>query len=355
MQDCKKKFTMRILSVGGFSGLGDSNTCTLRDKVLQQWGHVDHVDTTKVPYNLYYRICNRLFRFGLNVALPDLCGANKQMRMLIDTHQYDLVWIDKGIIIRESTFEYIRNRQPQAKIVGYSPDWMMGRHNQSRQFIESLPYYDCYVTTKSYAVEDMKSAGCRDVIYIGNGYQKGFHRPYLLTDEEKKQFGCDVGFIGAYEKERAESILYLANHGIRVNIWGGLEWKSFCEQSENLCFRGTELLGPDYCKALSGCKISLCFLRKINRDQQTTRSVEIPACGSMMLAERTSEHLQLFEEDKEAVYFSSDEELLEKCRQYLKDDILREQVANAGYNRCILSDYSYHGRIREIINHVMNG
>lgn len=345
---------MRILSIGGFSGLGESNTCTLRDSVLMELGTVDHVDTTAVPYNLRYRIANRLFRFGFNISLPDLSAANAKIIRLINKNRYDIVWIDKGIIIRKSTFEAIRRLQPQAKIIGYSPDWMMGRHNQSRQFLESLPFYDCYVTTKSYAVDEMKQAGCKDVLYIGNAFQKGFHKPYELTYSEKEMYGCVVGFIGAYEAERAASIMYLANNGICVDIWGSRQWEEFCTQSPYLHFRGTELLGNDYCKALSGCKISLCFLRKINRDQQTTRSVEIPACGSMMLAERTDEHLAMFEEDKEAVYFSSDNELLEKCRIYLADETMRNEVASAGHLRCLSSDYSYHGRIREVLNHVMS-
>lgn len=39
------------------------------------------------------------------------------------------------------------------------------------------------------------------------------------------------------------------------------------------------LYSDNYVKALQSFKISLCFLRKMNFDQQTTRSVEIPACG----------------------------------------------------------------------------
>lgn len=84
---------LRILSIGGFSGLGESNTCTLRDKVLQEFGDVDHVDTTKVPYNLYYRICNRLFKSGVNIPLPDLSGAHKEITRLVSQNKnyYDVV------------------------------------------------------------------------------------------------------------------------------------------------------------------------------------------------------------------------------------------------------------------------
>ena len=43
-----------------------------------------------------------------------------------------------------------------------------------------------------------------------------------------------------------------------------------------------------------------------------------------MMAERTDEHLSMFEENKEAVYFSSKEELLEKCKYYLVHDSERK-------------------------------
>ena len=40
----------------------------------------------------------------------------------------------------------------------------------------------------------------------------------MLTADEQKKYGCAVGFIGAWEKERSDSIIYLAENGIKVII-----------------------------------------------------------------------------------------------------------------------------------------
>lgn len=272
----------------------------------------------------------------------------------MNDYKYDLIWIDKGIVINEATFKTMKSLQPQAKLVGYSPDYMCARHNQSKQFIDSLKYYDVYVTTKSYAVEQLKSMGCRDVFFVGNAYQKGFHKPYPLSENEQECYGCDVGFVGSWERQRANSILYLAQHGINVMLWGDYRWELVCKLDNHLLFGGNVLKNEDYCKAICGSKISLCFLRKMNMDLQTTRTMEIPACGVFMLAERTTEHLALFEEGREAEFFDSDEELLRKVRYYLNHDQERKAIADGGLKRCESSDYSNEGRISEILCYLWN-
>ncbi|TMA32607.1 MAG: glycosyltransferase family 1 protein, partial [Deltaproteobacteria bacterium] len=104
----------------------------------------------------------------------------------------------------------------------------------------------------------------------------------------------------------------------------------------------------DYPRVLSATQINLGFLRKMNRDLQTTRSIEIPACRAFMLAERTSEHLGLFEEGKEAEFFGSFEELLAKCRYYLARDLERRRIADAGHRRCH-AGYTTTHRVIEIL------
>ena len=167
------------------------------------------------------------------------------------------------------------------------------------------------------------------------------------------ELGGDVGFIGAWEEERCKSILYLVDHGVKVKVFGDARWNKYANYSPNLTIMGRLLKNEDYCKSLQAFRISLCFLRKMNFDTQTTRSVEIPACGGFMMAELTDEHLNLFAENKEAVYFSSNEELLKKCLYYLNNEQERNAIAIAGRNRTIISGYSNEGMISSIIYSIL--
>ena len=237
----------------------------------------------------------------------------------------------------------------KTKIVSYSPDNMALRHNQSQQYLECVPLYDYIITNKSYIIDDMKRLGAKKVTFVNNSYSEDFHKPYELSEEEKIYLGGDVGFIGAWEEERCKSILYLVDHGVKVKVFGDAKWNKYANYSPNLTIMGHLLNNEDYCKSLNAFRISLCFLRKMNFDTQTTRSVEIPACGGFMMAERTDEHLNMFEEDKEAAYFSSNEELLEKCLFYLSNDDVRNKIAVAGRERASISGYSNESMVRSII------
>lgn len=339
---------MRILSVGPMNGI--SNTCVHRNWALQSIAdHVDIVDTYH-PTTLWYRIKHHLFLYGFPVKLPDCAKANKIIRNHIDSTKYDCVWIDKGLTIEAATLRHIKEKQPSVKIVNYSPDEMALRHNQSQQYLESLPYYDHIVTTKSYIIDELKDMGAKDVIFVNNAFERKFHHKYEMTEEDYSRLGADVGFVGTYEKARCDSMLYLADHGVKVTVWGyGKQWLKYKDYSPNFILHEGGLFSEDYSKSFQAVKISLCFLKKMNFDQQTQRTMEIPACGGFMMAERTDEHLALFEENKEAVFWSSNEELLDKCKYYLAHEEVRKTIAEAGYKRCLECDYSNEGMVRRVL------
>lgn len=338
---------MKILSVGNMDGL--SNTCLHRHWALEKIADkVDAINTSGFT-SLWYKIAHHLFLLGLPIRIPENRNENEQIIAKVNSNYYDIVWIDKGVTIYPETLKYIKEKSPQTILVSYSPDNMALRHNQSQQYIECVPLYDHIITNKSYILDDMRKLGANDIYFVNNSYEPTFHHPYILTTDEYKHIGGDIGFVGAWEKDRCESILYLAKNGLNIRVWGGGKWIKYKGMYPNLTIENQGLYSEDYPKSFQAFKVSLCFLRKKNYDQQTTRSVEIPACGGFMLAERTKEHLAMFEEGKEAEFFSSNEELLKKCKYYLLHETKRKQIASAGLKRCDTSGYSNEDTIRNII------
>jgi len=337
---------MKILYVGP---LQEGGTCLQRGKSLENLGHdLSYIDTFDMQKDksLIYRGLKKLKYFLDNTK------ANQQIIDNIKVDSFDLLWIDKGTSIKPKTLNIVKDISPAIIIVSYSPDDMMNPRNHSIQYHKSIPLYDLHVTTKSYNVAELKVLGTKDVMFVGNAYNPHVHRKIDLSKEDIVKYGGDVGFIGDYEEERANSIIYLVQNGINVRVWGNKKWVYLKNKYKNLTIEETPIYGDDYAKAINAFKINLGFLRKVNRDLQTTRSIEIPACGAFMLAERTREHLEMFEEGKEAEFFKNNEELLEKCKFYLKHDEERSKIAQNGYNRCLNSGYSNEDRILFILNSI---
>jgi hypothetical protein len=98
-------------------------------------------------------------------------------------------------------------------------------------------------------------------------------------------------------------------------------------------WRGGSLAGDDYAKAIQCAKVNLGLLSLENRDLHTTRSLEIPALGALLCAERTSEHLAMYQEGTEALYWSDAQECADMCRHALVDEARRQAIASAGHQR----------------------
>jgi spore maturation protein CgeB len=345
--------TTTTLSIAFVGWLRPGQTSLQRMQALERLGHaVTGVDATPPPkpwaLEIPHRVSAKLFRLGLDAFGPrDRNGENASVLRLFRDAKWDVLWADKGTTIEADTFAEARRLQPRCRIVGYSLDDMYARHNQSRPFLQSLPLYDVYFTTKSYGVRELQSLGARNVHFVGNAYDPATHRPTAVGADDRQRFGGRVGFIGDYEAERCRLMEFLAANGVPVRVWGP-NWpsKGVCE---GLRVEQRSLWGDDYALATCAFDINLGFLRKINRDLQTTRSVEIPACGAFLLAERTDEHRALFEEGKEAEYFGSGDELLDKARYYLAHDGERKRIAAAGRERCVRSGYSNEARLSKML------
>ncbi len=337
----------RILFVGP---LVEGGTSLQRCRTFRRLGHdVLALDLLPAPWSKVALTlpCRVFHRLG---GPHDLARVNRRLRALDAGLEPHVVWIEKGLTVEPATLRALRERWPRTVMVNFSGDDMFNPRNQSRRWRADLPLYDLHVTTNRHNLPELREAGARDVLHVDKAFDPLVHRPMPVTPELRARVGGEVGFVGWPEAERTASMLHLARHGVPVRIWG--PWGRLRPSHPGLRIEGRPLWSDDYASAVSAFRINLCFLRKVNRDRHTSRSIHIPACGGFMLAERTEEHLALFEEDREAVYFSSDDELLEKVRWYLAHEGERARIAEAGRRRCWAGGYSYERRLEEVLAHV---
>jgi len=344
---------MRLLYVGSLEPHG---TCFHRMRALRELGHeVFAVAPRAGDGVLARRVAPLIARADLKLLnlRVDLQSLNKRIRRAVLLWgEPEVVWFDKPLTVRVSTVRRLRRRCPAAVLVAYSPDDQLNAANHSRRYLAALRLYDIVFTTKSFNVPELKAFGAREVVLAGVGFDPATHRPVKLTQREREAFGCDVSFVGTYERERAECLRRLAADGVRLKVWGN-GWRRMRRPGPLACaIQGSAVYGDDYARVICASKINLAFLRTQMRDRITTRSVEIPACGGFMLAQRTREHLEHFAEDREAVYFSTYEELRQKVWRYLEDDEARGCIARAGRARCLSNGYANHDRLRKMLEHV---
>lgn len=347
---CSKPSQLQILYVGPMLA---GSTTVQRAQGLRDLGHhLECVSTApgpdaQVKPSLFSRIRRKL------VGPHDEVQANASILHALLAQPFDLIWIDKGLTIHAETLRTARALRPRCRIVGFSPDDMMNRSNQSRHFLQGLPLYHFYVSTKSYNVAELEGLGCPKVLFVDNAYDPHTHRPLAVSTSDRQRLGGAVGFVGQWEPQRAESLRRLALAGVPVRVWG-YTWERMRHVPPALLLENQPLWGDDYARVLSAVDINLCFLRKCNRDLQTTRSLEITACAAFMLGERTAEHMKLFTEGKEAEFFADDAELIRKARYYLDHPEERLQIAARGRERCLREGYSNAERLRKVLEQIIN-
>ena len=316
--------------------------CTIRDIGIE----TVVFDTNPYLYGgarLFSSIRNRT-KSGLNILKLNKDLLNVVARCNGITH----IWFDKAIMIWPSTLRKIKTLT-DAILVHYTPDPQIIWH-RSRHFVKSIPLYNILFTTKPFELEQYKALGAKKAHLTYQAYDKYRFRPAIPSHEDLINYGCDVVFIGHYEKYRADSIKAIVDSGVKVKVWGQY-WPRYAKLhpwARNVVM-ASSVICDQYSLALISASICLGLLSRFIPETTTTRTFEIPACGAFMLADRTKEHLDLFEEGNEAEFFSSKEELLQKVHYYLDHPQERKEIAKAGRQRCINSGYSFHERLKNIL------
>lgn len=248
----------------------------------------------------------------------------------------DLVWIDSGEFFGPPVVNDLKERF-SAPILLLNLDDPTGFRDRSRfaSLRSALPYYDYAVTVRKETEREMVMAGVKSVIRVYRAFDEVAHAPFPNRSDVPSLYCSEVAFIGTWmrQEKRDEFIIALLNRDVPVNVWGSRWEKSPYWNRLKKHYRGGALEGRDYVSAIQGSKICLGMLSKGNRDLHTTRSSEVPYAGGLLCAERTSEHLEMYAEGKEAVFWEDAEECAAVCIDLLRDDAKRERIRDAGMRR----------------------
>lgn len=312
---------MKVLYIGQYSA---GTTSSMRGEYLREI--LQPQDFEVINTNIPIQQTNKIFRsFGWRYHLGPLVFAiNKYIKnYLKDKDPFDIVWVDKGVFIDPLLIKDFRSKG--CIVIHYTPDTAF-TYNQSKLFYDAIPYYNHCITTKSFEKKDYLQYGAESVIFCTQGYDRNIHFPRI---EFSKKEG--VVFVGLFEPSREEIIAQLIEDKIEVKL-AGQKWEKFAAKNHNVknfTYLGKGVFGDDYAKLISSGYISLGLLSKKFPELHTTRTFEIPACGTLLATESNNELRSLFSDD-EVIYFSDKKELSEKIIFYLNHpENMRETINKA--------------------------
>ena len=310
------------------------------------WGAENPQDT--YMYQIYFLLLKKIFpnleTFDSKKIYFQL-GKDKMNELFLNkikTTNYDLIIsaMEYDEFYPE-TLEKIKQISPNAKSVIIICDDDAKFDSWSRYI--SL-FFDYTITSQDFVKEYQK-----DGINIFFHYD---YNTYLLKPMNIKKI-YDVTFIGRPKSDRNEVIKYLLDNGIKVTLFGW-DWYKYPEFAK--VYNGP-LSQEDYAKVINQSKINLSPSKAGYSEQRTQynmkgRYYEVSLCKSFQLVEKFPTLLKFFNE-KEMGMYSSQEEMLEKIKYYLKNEKEREKIAEAAYKKTI-TKYNREKNLIEIFTEIFN-
>ena len=305
------------------------------------------IDTNEPFFNTL-----KLFRsFGFRYKKgPLITNINQYISARLNTikiNSYDLIWIDKAIFLTPQTTQHLKSLSN--KLIHFTPD-MAFYGNQSRLYNLSAKYYDYHVTTKTAEVREYQKKNItKKLVVTTQGFDKAVHQPTTSFDKKENA----VAFIGLCEPSRELVVQKLINQQIKVKL-AGKGWKTFVEKNNKsayLEFIGDAVFSQKYTQFISSCYFSIGLLSKKFPELHTTRTFEIPACGTALITERNKETTSFFTEE-EAIFYDSIEEMIDKIKYYQAHPDKLELLTHKGTKRVNKDGRDYESILRKVLEEI---
>lgn len=271
---------------------------------------------------------------------PMAAVVRRRLLQMINGQSYDLAFVDGGSLVNAELVCDLQARG--ARVVNFNHDDPYGSRDGPlfATYRRAVSQYDIVVVVRTENVAEARSLGARHVLHTFRVADDVEHFPRALTPGVGSRWASQVAFIGTWMPERGPFLLRLLQRGIPLSIFGA-RWNRAREwPALRTAHRADELVGLEYCYAIQSAKICIGLLSQENRDLHTTRSLEITSLGSLLCAQRTIEHEQLYVDREEAVFWNDADECADLCHELLRDESRRARIAARGRERFLANGHS---------------
>lgn len=199
------------------------------------------------------------------------------------------------------------------------------------------------------------------------GASGGVEWPLVAPREEALRRGdaffcdrdLDIIYVGGFYDPKVDRLIRLRKRfGNKMQIHG--RWPLAGYTGLARCLSGKPALWSRVTSLSNDNRTALYYRTKIGfnmhfsdlpRETGNMRMYEVPAHGMMLLCDKAglNAHQQIFEPDREAVFYDSIEDAIDKIAYYLQHDEERERIARAGFAR-VHCDYDGETNLKRLLD-----
>jgi spore maturation protein CgeB len=308
----------------------------LWDKALRKRGHITDVFYRNIPtfgglksQRHSQRITPAKVLTALSHRLPpeanpDFRLRNRRLLEKAATFRPDVLWmVGDNKVIYPDTLATIK-RETGCKIVystGISP------------VVFSLPIerraarlYDLVLVNDYYHGIQWLELGAKQMECLPiSACDPDFHHPYELTEAQRRDYTCDIAFVGTLVPDNLYSNRVRALEALRdfdLGIWSVHDVPASLKQN----FRGYAL-GEDMLEVFSAAKMTINIHGDFMRYGGNMRTFEAAGVRVFQIADNLPGTHQWFTEGETIVTYHDIDDLRQKVAYYLSHDAEREAIA----------------------------
>jgi spore maturation protein CgeB len=215
-------------------------------------------------------------------------------------------------------------------------------------------FFDCFSSSDFEAVRKYNRLGLRGIFHFPFGVNDSLYKPLAIEKE------YDISFVGGWHPHRDWLIRRLRRAGLSVFVAGHKWPHGIVEHDEMVRIFNASKINLNLSNSSSWdvrylCQFPMAIPRQLKHakhgEQIKARHFEINACKSFQLSYYVDGLERCYQIGEEMAVFLDPDDLIDKCKYYLQDDVLRENMAQRAYDRT-LAEHTYARRFSRLFEHM---